>query len=477
MAEPRDSSTILEDVASLIQQAYMTEWVDETPAMFGKTTNKLFKPAAKSVGGDGITMQYKYAQQDNVRFARDPLGSIASPKTFTPGTVKIRWNKNDLTAHDFNSVSASVQVDDVDRRLKGEGSIIDFAQELFSSIMGQFDNKLAIHRHLPRTGQVALVNGTPTLNNRLYVSGATGTATNAGGGRVAIDNGSIACFPAGTYIDFINPSTGAVRAGNIMVTDNNRADNSIGFAYIQDTTIIETGNVATMRSSGNLANVADNDIIVFSGEYGVGGMYSLGAYFATPAATGDSFFAKDRNDQRYRWLVPTTTRQGSTAASLTQSMFDDLSIAMGLTFEEEQGGYTWVMDLTMHNALRSLLGETAFREIPIDSPDRKKFMNFGTSGLNYQSPTFGMVKILADPLSPANVVRVINPETWRTYFYGWKGLEPFMASQGGGQWYRIPSTTPGEGLSKFWKADWYAAGMVDWCDRPFANGQIANVTV
>lgn len=474
MAEPRDSSTILEDVDLIIQQAYMTEWKDETPSMFGKITNRLFKPASASVSGDGITMQYKYAQQDNVRFARDPLGAIASPKTFTPGTVKLRWNKNDLSNHDFSTVSASVQVDDIDRRIRGAGSIVDFAAELYSSIMGQFDSKLAIHRHLPRSGQVATVSGTPTLNNRLYISGATSTATNAGGIRCAIANGSIACFPAGTYVDFINPANGAVRAGNIMVTDNNRTDNSFGGLFVADTSVVETGNVVTMRSTGNLANVVASDIIVFSGEYNVGGMYSLGSYFATPAATGDSFFGKDRNNSSYRWLVPTSTRQGATPAVLTQSMFDDLSIAMALTYEEMDAGYTWMMDLTMHNALRALLGETAFRQIPMDDPGMKKFMNFGTMGLNYQSPTFGMVKLMADPLCPANVVRAILPETWRTYFYGWKGLEPFMAGQNGGHWYRIAETVPNSGLSKFWKADWYG-NMVDWCDKPFANGQITNV--
>lgn len=475
MASPRDEAVTLQEL-DIVMQQYMTEWVDETPAMFGKTTNKLFKPASESISGDGKTMLYKYAQQDNVRFARDPLGAIAAPKTFTAGDIKLRWNPADLTTHDFTTVSAAVQLDDIDKRIRGAGSIIDFGKELYNSVMVQFDSKLAIHRHTPRTGQVALVNGTPTLNNRLYLSGATSTATNAGGLRCAVDNGSIACFPAGTAIDFVNPTTGVVNAGNIFVTDNNRTDLSIGCLYVADATVLTTGNISTMRSTGNLANVADNDIIVFSSEYNVGGMYSLGTTFATPAATGDSYFGKDRNGQTYRWLVPTSTRQGVAAASLTQSMFDDLSNAVALTFEGENPGYVWMTDLTMHTSIRALLGETAFRDYPIDDSRMQRFMNFGTSGVNYQSPTFGLVKLMADPLCPANVVRAILPETWRTYFYGWKGLEPFIATQGGGHWYRMPEATPNTGLSKFWKADWYTAGMLDWCDQPFANGQITNVT-
>lgn len=473
MASPRDETVLLEDVSALVQTQYDSKFHDQTPDNFGMVTNKYFKVGSKPIVGDGLVKQYKYGKQDSVRFARDPLGDFAAPKTFTPGQVKIRWNKDDLANHDFNTYSAAVQVDDIDKRVKGAGSIIDYAQELVDDLDRQEESKLAIHRHLPRTGQVALVNGTPTLNNRLYISGATGTATNSGGGRVAVDSGSIAALPAGTYIDFINPSTGAVRAGNIMVTDNNPGDLSIGFAYISDASLISTGNISTMQSTGDLSTVADNDIIVYSGEYNVGGMYSLGAWFATPAASGDSFFGKDRNSALYRWMVPRSTRQGAQAAALTQSMFDDQSNAMALTMEEINDGFVWSVGIRMHTALRSLLGETAFRPIDPTSPEAKRYMTFGTIGLNYQHPAFGLVKIIQDPLCPEDVVRVINLGTWTSYHYNWKGMVsvPGMV----GMWYRMPQSAPNSGLGKMWKADWYG-NICDWCEKPFANGQICNVT-
>lgn len=475
MAEPFNSATYLEDVSDITQEQYMTEWVDETPARFGKITNKLFKPASGEVTGDGLTMQFKYARNDTVRFAQDPLGAFASPKTFTPGKVKLRWDKADLTTHDFATVSASVQVDDVDVREKGKGSIIDYCDELYRQVMPEFEEKLSIHRHLPSTGRVALVNGTPKQNDIAYFADATATASNTAGLRVPIDNGSIAAFPPGTMVDFINPSTGAVRAGNCFVTDYNPSDLSIGVEFVADATLIQTGNVATMQSTGNLGNVADNDIICFSGEYGIGGMYSLGRYFTRPATTGDSFFGKDRQSPLYRWLNTTATREGSTSAVVTKSMFNDLAIAMGFREEDGSEGIVCMTDPTMHQAIRDLLGEDSFFQIPIDDSRAARFMNFGSVGLNYQHGQFGTIKIAPDPLCPANTIRFIASNTWRSYFYGWKGLQP-MRRAGNAHWYTLNETAPNTGQSKIWRADWYVAGILDWCEKPWLNGQILNVT-
>lgn len=475
MALPESNSVYLEDVSNIHQEKYMTKWVDETPARFGSITNKLFKPAMAEVEGDGLNMQFKYARADNVRFGKDPLGAIASPKTFTPGIIKMRWNKTDLTAHDFNTVSASVQTNDIDLRAKKNGNIIDFCDELFRTINDQFDEKLAIHRHLPSNGRVALVNGTPKQNNILYYADATATASNANGLRVPVDAGSISSFPVGTQIDFIDPATGNVRAGNIFVTDNNVTDLSIGCLFVSGSGTIQTGNLDPMQSTGDLALVANNDIIVFSGEYNVGGMYSLGRWFERPAATGDSFFGKNRQDVLYRWLNTTATREGVTSAVVNKGMFNDLAIAMGFREEDGSNGLIWMTDPTMHQALRDLLGEDSFFQIPIGDSRADRFMNFGSVGLNYQHGQFGTVKIAPDPLCPANTIRVISTDTWRTYFYGWRGLEPFRR-EAGAHWYTLNESAPNAGKGKMWKADWYAAGMLDWCDKPWLNGQILNVT-
>ena len=158
---------------------------------------------------------------------------------------------------------------------------------MYNQVMPNYDEHLAGLTHLPRTALVALVNGTPRQNDNITFLSATATPTNTTGLRVPIDAGSIAAFRRGTRIDFVNPTGGAARVSNVRVTDVNPGDPSgpsIGVEFIS------TG-IAARRSTngtGSLATVADNDQIYFSGEKDKG-IYSLGAYFSRPAATGDSF--------------------------------------------------------------------------------------------------------------------------------------------------------------------------------------------
>lgn len=472
MAEPFDSATYLEDVSAIHQEQYMSEFTEETPGRFGSTTNKLFKPATGEVVGDGLTMQYEYARADGVRFGTDPLGAFASPKTFTPGTVKIRFNKQDTTANDFSTVSASVQVDDIDVREAGKGSIVDFCDRLYRQVMPAFDEHLAILRHAGRNAVIALVNGTPTANNSWYGGGSSSTASNTNGGRIYIDNGSIAAFRQGTQLDFVN-SSGVVVAGNIFVTDVNSSDLSVGLIFVSNSTTITTGNVATMQSTGDLSLIADNYSICYSGEYNAG-IYSIGAWFSRPTA-GESFIGgKDRSTNLYRWMLTNSTREGSTNAVINKSMFNNQAIAMGFKQEDESTGLVAMTDPTLHQALRDLLGEDSFIQIPISDDRMKRFMNFGTTGLNYQHGQFGTIKIVSDPLCPSNIVRFIASDTWRSYFYGWKGLQP-MKRAAGAHWYTLNEPTPNAGQGKIWKADWYGL-MMDWCSKPWLNGAILNVT-
>ena len=461
--EPYDSAWMLEDASAIIQQQYFPEFTEESPGRFGSQTNKYFKPSMDAITGDGKTMQVEIAPGDTVRFGTDPLGAFASPDMFQAGTVKVRFNKQ-TTDNDFSHVSASCQTNDIDLEVAGRGSIVDFVERMFKQIMPEYDEKLAIHRHIGRSALVGNVNGAVKQNTTFnYSQSTSGSVTNATGARFIVSNGSISYFRPGTRIDIYNGAT--LIAEKVAVTDSNPADLSIGVQYV-------SGSNPVRNSAGNLANVADGYSIYYSGERNAG-MYSLGAYFSIPATSGDVFIGGvNRAGNSYRWMNPVQTRAGATSAVLTKSMVDDLATAMGFRQEDEIGG-ALTCDPLLHQKLRNEYTEAAFLNIPDGDNRLKRFANFGASGLNYQHPVFGLIKIQADVLHTPGVVRFIVPETWRSLYYGFRGLKMMPGTKGG--WYRVTETTPNTGLSKIWKCDWYAL-QTDWCSQPWKNGQISSVT-
>lgn len=443
----------------------MPEFTEETPGRFGSTTNKLIKPYKEIAATDGITMQFELGPSDSVRSDTNPLGDMAAPDVFDASTLRIRFNRQTPSSNDFTHFTASVQFDTYTIDNMSKGLIVDAADRVYNSVMKDFDEKLANLRNGNRTGQIALVNGTPKKNdNRLYAS-ASATATNAAGMKILVDNGSISSFRRNLRFDFINPTTGAVNAGNIRVTDTNTAELSVGFEYV-------TSGPAGKLSTGSLGNVSDNDIIVFSGTYNKG-MYGFGAWFATPSA-GESFIGGvDRTTTGYRHMVPCSTREGSSSAKITKSHFSDLSVAMGFLSEDEQDGMAVISDPTLHEAMRNELGETAFIQIPVSDDRMRRYMNFGSVGLNYQSPTFGLVKVMSDPLCRPNTIRFIASETWKAIYVNHRGLKPVI--ENGAHWYRLQQSTPNTGKGLIYKADWFG-DQVDFCMQPWKNGQILNVS-
>jgi len=468
MAEPYDSAWLLEDVSAIIQQQYFPEFTEEAPGRFGAVVNKYFKPSMDAITGNGKRMQVEIAPGDTVRFGTDPLGPFAQPDVFQAGQIDVRFNKQTPANSDFSHISASCQTNDIDLEVAGRGSIIDFVERMFKQIMPEYDEKLAIHRHLSRSAQVGTVADTPKQNNAFNMTQATtGSVTNTTGARFTVSGGSIAYFRPGTRIDIVNASTGLTVAGNVAVTDSNPADLSIGVQAIT-----AAGTNPERLGNGNLASVTSGMLIYYTGERNAG-MCSLGAYFSAPAVTGDSFIGGvDRSSSSYRWMIPVSTRVGATSATLTKSMVDDLAISMGYRDESEQG-VVITTSPDLHQKLRNEYTEASFLNIPDGDNRLKRFANFGTMGLNYQHPVFGLVKVISDVLHVPNTVRVIVPETWRSLYYGFRGLKMMPGTKGG--WYRVTETTPNTGLSKIWKCDWYAL-QTDWCSQPWKNGQILNVS-
>lgn len=463
-AEPFDSAWGLEDASAIIQQQYFSEFTEETPGRFGSTTNKYFKPSMEPITGDGKTMQVELTQGDTVRFGTDPLGAFAAPDMFQAAELKVRFSQQTASPNDFSHISASCQTNDIDMTLKGKGSIVDFVERMYKQIMPEYDEKLAVHRHLSKTCQVGTIDGTPKQNTTFNYSQSTATpTTNAQGIRFPITGGSIAYFRPGTRVDIYRGANRIVN--NAAVTDSNPADLSVGLQSV-------SGSNPVRNTDGNLYSAQSGDVLYYTGERNAG-MYSLGAYFSIPATSGDSFIGgADRAEKTKRWLIPVTTRAGATSATLTKSMIDDLAVAMGFRDENEQGG-VMTCDPLLHQKLRNEYTEAAFLNIPDGDNRLKRFANFGAIGLNYQHPVFGLIKIQADVLHTPNTVRFIVPETWRSLYYGFRGLKMMEGQKGG--WYRLNENTPNTGLSKIWKCDWYAL-QTDWCSQPWKNGQILNVS-
>lgn len=469
MAEPFDAATYLEDVSAIIQQKYFTEFTEEWGSRFGKVSNQLYSFGSEAIGGDGKTMQVELAPADTVRASTNMLATNSNPDSFEAGTLKVRFNKTSASLNDFTQLNASAQVDDVDVRLQGQGSIVDFVERIYNQVVPNYDEHMAVLNNLPRTALIGTVAATPTKNDNITIGSASATASKSAGMRFYTTDASPAIFKRGTRLDFVNASTGAVYAGNVRVTDVNPGDPtgpSVGVEFI-------SSGITARQSTGDVANVVSGAKIYFSGEANAG-LYGVGAWFSRPAATGDSFLGGvDRMASGYRWMVPKATREGSSSATITASMFDDQAIAMGYVIEPGQNGMVFVTDPKMHQKLRNEIFQSVIIQQPLDDSTKERFANFGSVGLNYQHGHFGTVKILSDPLCPPNTIRILDPKTWKMLYYGFNGLQPVAGERG--NWYRMNENTPNTGRSLIWKADWYAI-QAGWCSKPWKNGVILNVT-
>lgn len=450
----------------MVQIVYRDKFDAQSSKPWGQTTNKVFKHSDQVIKGQGMTVQVELGPADTIRFSTNMLGAFSSSQRLKPKSYNIRWSETGTC--DLVRVSGSCVASEWDIKNAGGGLIEDFVMRTYNHIDKDYEEKLAIHRNIGRTAQLALVAGAPKQNNsQNYADATSGSVTNTTGARAQFDNGSRAYFRPNARLDFYS-SAGVLHAGNILVTDINRADSSIGLAF-------SSGGPSGENSTGDLSTVADNDVIYFAGERNAG-MYSLGAYNTMPTS-GDSFIGGvDRTSSDYRWMIPTATRAdatGATVAKITKSMFNDLGEAMGYIDEDGIGG-VFQMCPEVHNTLRGEIGEQSFIQLPVNDDRMKRFAHFGSVGLIYQHPTFGVTQFVADPLCPSTEVRFIVPETWIAMYYAWKGLEK-MPGDGGRHWYRMNESVPNTGRSLIWKADWLGT-QIDICTMPWKNGVIKNIS-
>jgi len=458
----------LEDVSDMVQPIFYEKFDSQSSDYWGQTTNKIFKPKQRVFGGQGMTFQVNLGPADSVRFSNNMLGAIAAPQRLKPAQYNLRWSETGTC--DFSRTSASVAASYFDIENKSRGLIEDFVMEIYNSVDQSYEEKLAIHRNVRKSARLALVNGSPKQNNREnYTDATSGSVTNTTGARVSFDAGSRAYFRNNVRLDFYS-AAGVLHAGNVLVTDINRVDSSIGVKF-------SSGGPSGENSTGDLSTVADNDEIFFAGERN-SGIYSLGEYNNMPT-TGDSFIGGvDRTSSDFRWMIPTATRADATTlaatpSKITKSMFNVLGEAMGYVDESGVGGI-FQMCPEIHNTVRDEIGEQSFFQLPIGDDRMKRFAHFGSIGLIYQHPTFGVTQFVADALAPSNDVRFLTPDTWISGSYAVAGLQK-MPGDGGKHWYRMNESVPNTGRAIIFKADWVGT-QVDLCTMPWKNGVIKNVS-
>ena len=93
----------------------------------------------------------------------------------------------------------------------------------------------------------------------------------------------------------------------------------------------------------------------------------------------------------------------------------------------------------------------------------------------YRHPRLGRIMFEVDPLAPPNKIRFLRVGDWE--MFSPRGAEQFTWLPGdntGGNWYRMESTTPGNGKTTTIRMDGFLA-FADGCFQPRRQAEIKNV--
>jgi hypothetical protein len=472
MAAPYDEAVLLSDVTNLLKETYR----DGVPETFGRhyrRFNKLIRMNTEVAKGDGYFVTVNDASSDTFRVGRNPLpDSLGTAAKTSIQKFKLRFNENAGPAgtdHDFTMITGASQFTQYELDNGGEQAVIDLVRKIDMERQQDFEQKKAFHRVVGSTGVLCYVNGTPKQGDALTYAGATsGSVSNTTGIRILVDNGSIGFFATkGLRLDFIRPATGAVVAGNVKTEDLNTADGSVRISYGSGSSHVSE------QSTGNLASVADNDYIVISGTYNKAGP-SVRNWFTTPTA-GESFLGgKDRTTAAFSFMNPTTTRSGDAVAKVQQSFFNNLATAMRYRFEPSQTGMVAVGSPEVIQAIQEEIGQNSWMTEPTTKRMQERFGSFGWMGVTFQHTEFGVMQLLSEVLMPPNDIWFIEPNSWIETYYQVKGLRTAPGDTEG-MWSRMSSGSPNSGKGLAYRAEFYA-NLVDWCEQPYKQGRIANVS-
>jgi hypothetical protein len=454
-------------LANELFQTKYAPYIPDQVYSFGGTTNKLFKPSEEVVGGNGYTQQVVTTRSDLARTSNTVLSDFPqNGLPFQDQSYRVRFNERDGTANDFLKFSAQAKVTIVELLNGGNQMALNIAERLMREVAGSYSTKLAMLRHLPRTAVAATFSGTAKRNNNdaLWAS-ATAYTAGSSSFRIQLTTGQVGYFQPGTVWDVTN-TAGTVLLTNYYVTDINmgEATPSIGFAKSDFGTA--TNNADLVTGTGlQLVPVGSLNA----------GIHSLGSWFSTPTAGETTWIGGiDRTTAANRYLLPTRLRVGATARQVAKSDIGDLGNALGYVSEDPYTVGTVLTDLKVHQTLRDAIGEDAFIQYPTSGDNAERYAHWGSIGLIYQHPQFGLVRFAGDPFAPPDKLRFLVEDDWMCKYALQRGVIP-MPGGDMGPWKRSPSDTPGSGYGMAYTYDTFSL-MCDVCKNPRRNGEVQAIT-
>ncbi len=469
-----DATTALTTLAATTRTVYRDSF-NQMIYRFGAKTNRNFRMSKRVIDGGTFVIQVNDRNIYGARANTDINADFPTPRAHSGSSFTVTLSETPSSNH-MHRIASSLQVTwmDYKRNYNKKAWADDFINRLITGSMQDIAETTAIKRHLDSTGRVATVTGTVTKNDEILLSSCAALAS-TGGARFAITDGSLARIPAGVILSLFS-SAGAFKY-YVQVTDYNPRDNSVGVYGVNVATDKLNGSsTVDLSSTGAGGAVTSGDLLYLSDERNQN-ILSLGHWFSTPTAS-ESFFGQDRTVATNRWLRPHLSGPSSSTL-FSKTHIDDLSNQLGYIQEDPDSGYTAVCTIELEQRYRNEIGNDIFIPIESDGVSGKRLVaNYGFDGSMYRHPLLGKVILQPDPLAPSSKIRFLRIGDWETLSAptaggenGWEWLPGYIGSM----WYRMPSSTPGNGDTTTFRADGMML-MCDICNFPRIQAEIGNVS-
>lgn len=467
MAVPFDDATTALTTLSATARTVYQETFNPMMNRFGSHTNRIFKMSKRVIDGGQYVIQVMDRNLYGARANTDINADFPTPRAHSGSSFTVTLSETPSSNH-LRRIASSLQITwlDIKRNYSKKAWADDFKQRLMEQSMSDIAETVAVKRHLDSTGQLGTVSGTPTKNDNTVLASCSAIAA-TGGARFTFANGSIARVQPGMILHAYT-SAGVLRY-TLQVTDYNPTDNSVGVYGVD---------VATDRLNGsssvNISGLVSGDVLYLSDEKNQN-ILSIGHWYSNPTAS-ESFFGKDRTDPLNRWLIP--HKSGPSSATLfSKTHIDDLSNQLGYIKEDPDKGYSAITTIELEQRYRNEIGNDIFIPIAADKTSDRLVAQYGFDGNMYRHPLLGKIVLQPDPLAPANKIRFLGFGAWETL------VAPNSGGENGWEWlpgqsgmfYRMPSSTPGNGDTTTYRADGLML-MCDICNFPKAQAEISNVT-
>lgn len=472
MAAPFDNSVLngLAQFSAIAQEQYYDKPL-EYSFTSGKKTNMLFNLRKSGVTGDGETFQCKTGMGDSVRPGRDPYADFVPGRAFTEKNYKVRWNVNDLSAHDFSHVDTCVQIGLYDlRKAADSGNILSLVETVVGDNLKDLEHKMAVLRRVGVSARLGDVNGTPKTNDHNFI--ASCSAASGLTARVNVDNAASVWFRPNMFVDIYDSTGATLRWRKALVTHVNFSDTETNAGSVCSIGLENVTNVT--EGAANFTALADNDRIYLSDTKDVGAI-SVETWMATPSSSSDTLFNRDRLSSSYQWMLPLTIPAvASGTVKVSRAHLNRAANARGFVNDDVDTAILACANPLIVDSFRSQFEEAAFVQWGSDDTRAKRFANFGMMGLNYQHPALGMIKILGDEFMKPNTLDLYTVGDWVRLHYGNAvGLSMLPGPFSG--FNRLPASTAGAPLSKHFSQDGYL-DFVDICEAPEKQIRISNLT-